>query len=84
MAGKKAATGETEPTIFGLYQLKTGSYTLGDTRFAPLTVAAVPESTKELACEDNSPVKFFDTEDAAKEALAKLKTKFEAKPKAAE
>jgi hypothetical protein len=75
MATKEAKV-ET-PKVFGVYQLATGSYTLGETKFEPLTPLAVSPEVKELACEETSPVKFFDTREAADKNLVTLKAKFD-------
>ena len=47
MAAKKG-----EPVKFGVYQKKTGSYTLGETRYAPLTAVPVSEDDAKLACDE--------------------------------
>lgn len=69
------------PIKFGVFQKKVGSYTLGDNRFEPLTAVPVSADDAALACEDNSPVKFYDTTEAAAKAIEVLKAKFDAQPK---
>jgi hypothetical protein len=76
-AGKPAKT--KEPTCFGVYQLETGSYTLGEHRFRPFRPLGCPESVKDDACEETSPVKFYSTAEEANTAAAKLRARFEAK-----
>jgi len=81
-----AAKKDTGPKIFGVYQNETGSYTLGETRFTPCKAVACDPSVKETACEETSPVKFFDGEEDANKEAVRLKAKFELKrkPKQAE
>lgn len=76
----KAVKGKSSK-IFGVYQLEMGSYTLGEFRFPPCKAVACDAATKESACEETSPVKFFDTEEAANAEAARLKAKFELKRK---
>ncbi len=65
--------------VYGVYQFETGSYTLGEHRFPPLKAIPVAAGVKGLACDETSPVKFYDTEEAAKEAIGKLRAKFQAR-----
>ncbi len=74
---KKGPEGTVEETVvFGVYQKQTGSYTLGENRFPPLEAVEAPESVKTLACEENTPVKFFDDLEAANKDVARLQAKF--------
>jgi hypothetical protein len=67
---------KAEPIVFGVLQKKEGTYSLGEAKFYPLTATPVPVSTKELACEESSPVKFFETREAAEKEIAKLALQF--------
>ena len=78
-AGEEGVMLMSAAIIFGVYQAETGSYTLAGDRFTPLTAVPVTESVKDLACEDESPVRFYDTQAAADEAIAKLRAKFAAR-----
>jgi hypothetical protein len=78
MAKRKEEEG---PRKFGVFQKKAGSYTLADNRFTPLMAVPVSVEDAELACEEESPVKFYDTKEAADEAIGKLKAKFDSQPK---
>jgi hypothetical protein len=79
MANETAAVAKKRKGPFGVYQLPSGSYTLGEFRFTPFRAIPCDEATKALACEDSSPVKFFDDEAAATDAAGKLKAKADAK-----
>lgn len=70
-----------DTTVFGVYQGETGSYTVGDARFVPLTAVPVFSSIADTCDEDESPVKFYETEEKAKEAIEKLQNSFARKPK---
>ena len=63
---------------FGVYQLETGSYQFGETRFLPGIVTPYPASV-ELSEEDDVPVKSFVTAELAQVNLAKLLKQLEAK-----
>ena len=63
---------------FGVYQLETGSYQFGETRFVPGVVTPYPASA-ELSEEDDVPVKSFATAELAQVNLAKLLKQLEAK-----
>ena len=78
---KKGSKGSAEPTVFGVYQLETGSYTLGEYRFRPLRPLEVPATTKGVACDETSPVKFFPDATTANAEAAKLKARFDLKRK---
>ncbi len=77
MASKK----DDGPRKFGVFQKKAGSFTIRDARFEPLTVVPVKPEVAELACEETSPVKFFDDADAAAKNVEALKAKFAKEPK---
>jgi hypothetical protein len=73
----------TTDRAFGVYQKEAGSYTMAGNRFEPLKPTPVPAEVANAADPDESPVRFFGTEDDAKQEVARLKRKFdEAKPKA--
>ncbi|HVW07309.1 MAG TPA: hypothetical protein VHC90_01935 [Bryobacteraceae bacterium] len=77
----KRAVQDDGPRKFGVYQKRAGSYTLGPARFEPLKVTPVSPEVAELACEDESPVKFFDAEEDAAKNVEALKAKFDKQPK---
>lgn len=60
---------------FGVYQQRHGSYTLGDATFTPLKAVATSAETAELACDETSPVRFFDTAEDANKEVARLQLK---------
>jgi hypothetical protein len=68
----KQMSADTEQ-VFGVYTLEHGSYTIGDTKFAPHAVVPTSKETAGKACEETSPVRFFDTAEQASEYDAKLK-----------
>lgn len=67
--------------IFGVYQKPVGSYTVDGNRFTPLAAVACDETVKDAACSETSPVKFFESEDAAGKEIERLKAVFAAQPK---
>jgi hypothetical protein len=72
---------QTSENQFGVYQKEFGSYTMDGFRFEPLTAVAVSKDIADKACPIESPVRFFETEAAAQEAIAKLKAEFANKPR---
>ncbi len=66
--------------LWGVLQFVSGSHTLGEHTFTPLTPVPVPVEAKTLACTETTPVKFFETEEAALAHVKKLKERFDRKP----
>lgn len=71
----------TADRLFAVYQLETGSLTLGDVRLIPLVPIVVSEELALRVDEEENPVRFFKSLDRAEENVAKLRAKFEAQRK---
>lgn len=76
MAESKSNSGGKADQVFAVFQQESGSLTLGEHRLAPLTVHPVPTDVEKSACTESLPVRFFKTEDAAKENVEKLRADF--------
>ena len=63
---------------FAVYQLETGSYQFGATKFLPGVILEIPGSI-ELPDEDQPVVRVFETRELAIKNLDKLQTQFNAK-----
>jgi hypothetical protein len=83
MAETKSNQGAKADLAFAVYQQESGSLTLAGHRLTPLAAHPVPTEVEKLACSDSLPVRFFKTEDAAKENVEKLRTDFLRKRKPA-
>lgn len=83
MAESKSTTAAKTDQVFAIYQQESGSLTLAGHRLTPLAAHPVPTEVEKLACSDSLPVRFFKTEDAAKENVEKLRADFLRKRKPA-
>jgi|DewCreStandDraft_4_1066084.scaffolds.fasta_scaffold06909_1 hypothetical protein len=68
MAEKKQNT-----KLWAVFQRTTGSLTLGAVRLAPFAAVAVEPATAALACPETTPVRFFDSEQAAQADVERLR-----------
>lgn len=64
---------------FGVFLLESGSLTAGEHRFDAESVTPVPPEAAEALDPDTSPVKFFDTAEAAQSFHNQVRAEFIAK-----